>query len=202
LERLYDSIRRLTGARVIVDSSKAPAYALALARLENVQLSVVHLVRDPRATAFSRLRDPNPEDTGPAGSALLWDAWNLLTERWFAAGSRYVRVRHEDFSVRPGQTIVRVLETADETVVGSPVTPDGRAVLAENHSVAGNAARFRVGEVQILGDDAWRRSLPPRQRALVGALTAPLRRRYGYGMSEAGLTGAPEGLRLTAPTEK
>jgi hypothetical protein len=202
LARLYDSIRRVTGAGVLVDSSKAPSYALALARLENVQLSVVHLVRDPRATAFSRLRDPDPLDTGLVGSAVLWDAWNFLTERWFAAGPRYVRVRHEDFAVHPRETIERVLETADETDAGRPVTPDGRAVLDENHSVAGNAARFRVGEVPILGDDAWRRSLPRRHRALVGALTSPLRRRYGYGTSEAGLTGAPEGLRLTAPTEK
>ena len=180
LARLYDALCDVTGARVVVDTSKAPSYALALGRIPSVRLSVVHLVRDPRATAFSRLRDPDPDDTGLVGSALLWDVWNVQAERLFR-GPGYVRVRHEDFAVRPAGTISRVLGAIDHPVADSPVTEDGRAVLAENHSVAGNRARFRIGEVRIAPDDAWRRSLPRPKRAIVGALTWPVGRRYGYG---------------------
>jgi hypothetical protein len=202
LARLNDSIRRVTGARVLVDSSKAPSYALALARLEDVELSLVHVVRDSRATAFSRLRDPDPVGTGLAGSALLWDAWNLLTERWLAAGPRFLRVRYEDFAMNPRATIERIVEAVGEAAVDGPVARDGRAVLSRNHSVAGNAARFRAGEVQILRDDLWERSLPRRHRVLVTALTWPVLRRYGYGLSDDGPMRTADGLALPTAIKK
>lgn len=183
LARLYEAIRRVTRARVLVDSSKAPSYALALSRLPGVRLSVVHLVRDPRATAYSRLRDPDPDDTGVVGSALLWDVWNLLTERWFASEPEYARVRHEDLAARPRETIERLLRSVGEEGAGSPVTSDGLAMLGENHSLAGNDARFRVGDVRIHPDEVWRQSLPRRHRVVVGALTSPVLGRYGYAIS-------------------
>jgi Sulfotransferase family len=188
LAELYDAIRRTTGARVLVDTSKAPSYALALGRLDDVELSVVHLVRDPRATAFSRRRTPGPEDTGPVGSALLWGVWNVLSERWFAAGRPYVRVRHEDFVERPRETMEILLAAAGVPEVALPVTRGGHAVLGENHSVAGNTARFRAGAVQIRRD-TWEDELPWHHRALVSALTLPLRPRYGYARTRRRAVG-------------
>jgi hypothetical protein len=41
--------------------------------------------------------------------------------------------------------------------------------------------RFATGELPLRRDDAWRAAFPPRQRRLVGALTAPLLTAYGYG---------------------
>jgi hypothetical protein len=40
--------------------------------------------------------------------------------------------------------------------------------------------RFTVGRVPLRHDEAWRTALPPRQRRVVSALTAPLLRAYGY----------------------
>jgi hypothetical protein len=194
LASLYEAIRRATGAQVVVDTSKAPSYALALSRLADVELYVVHVVRDPRATAFSRLRDRDPGDTGLVASTLLWDVWNLLTERWFAAGGRYVRVRHEDFAERPRETLDRILQAAELMAYDPPVSRDGRAVLGENHSVAGNDARFRAGELEIRRDP-WEEALPRFHRAVVSALTFPLRRRYGYALTGHGLVVRPEGVR-------
>ena len=41
--------------------------------------------------------------------------------------------------------------------------------------------RFATGDLPLRQDDAWRAALPPRQRRLVGLLTAPLLTAYGYG---------------------
>src|SRR5262249_60851100 len=54
--RLYAAIGRVTGAELIVDSSKTPAGAAVLARCENVEPYMLHMVRDPRAVAYSWTR--------------------------------------------------------------------------------------------------------------------------------------------------
>ena len=56
LEALYTGIRDLTGANVIVDSSKPPTFGALLEMVPSVDLYVVHLIRDPRACAYSLQR--------------------------------------------------------------------------------------------------------------------------------------------------
>lgn len=51
--RLYEAIAAESGASVIVDSGKFPAEAAALCRVPGVDVRVLHVVRDPRATAES-----------------------------------------------------------------------------------------------------------------------------------------------------
>jgi hypothetical protein len=64
LARLYRAVHDHTGCRVIVDSSKSPVYAELLATLPGADVSVVHLVRDPRASAYSWLRKKRLPDFG------------------------------------------------------------------------------------------------------------------------------------------
>ena len=63
LERLYRAIQRVSGAGVIVDSSKRFSYAVLLSLLPFADLRVVHLVRDSRAVAYSWAR--SRESTWP-----------------------------------------------------------------------------------------------------------------------------------------
>ena len=199
---LYDSVRAVTGARLIVDTSKAPSYALALASLHNVELSVVHLIRDPRATAFSRRSDPMGVDVGLLGSAMLWNSWNILAEQWFRKHHHYLRIRYEDFADRPRETVMNVLDLIGEARDRLPVTADGHAVLAENHSVAGNKARFRSGEVRVERDDAWGHLSRGRDQAVVTMLTWPLLRRYGYSRAVEPAAGAAEGVGFATTKER
>ena len=74
LARLYAATARASGCRVVVDPSKLPPYGLLLQHLPGVDLRVVHLVRDPRATAWSwRRRKPTgdraPGDRAPGDGA-------------------------------------------------------------------------------------------------------------------------------------
>ncbi|MDQ4107038.1 MAG: hypothetical protein M3157_07715 [Actinomycetota bacterium] len=87
--RLYEALRAVTDSRVIVDSSKEPAYGYALGLVPGIDLRVLHLVRDPRAAAYSWMKkkpQPDSEDLefmhrfSPTKSAVLWDAWNAAAE--------------------------------------------------------------------------------------------------------------------------
>lgn len=51
--RLYAAAAEVTGARLLIDSSKRPSDAALLRLLPDVEPFYLQLVRDPRAVAFS-----------------------------------------------------------------------------------------------------------------------------------------------------
>ncbi|GHJ07451.1 sulfotransferase [Micromonospora humidisoli] len=191
LADLYAAVARHTGARVVVDSSKLPPYGALLGALPGVELRVLHLVRDPRATAFSwRRRRGLDGDTDPElmsrppvwKAALLWLVWNTVTVRLWAdrAPAGYLRVRYEDLTADPEPTLRRILGFAGVDADGGPFTGPATVRLTPTHSVAGNPSRHRTGPVPVTADVQWRRDLSRWSYALVTVLTAPGLRRFGY----------------------
>ena len=193
LAKLYRAIHTVSGASVIVDSSKYAAYGAILAGIPGMDLSVVHLVRDSRAVAHSWTRkkalpevseDEHVEARympvfGPVRTALYWDLEHValgLVKRM--ARGRYV-IRYEDLTRNPmavlSEALRRVGIHADVSFLGS-----GRLHLGDNHLVAGNPVRFERGDVPITPDDEWRSRLPSDRRRIVTALTWPLLLRYGF----------------------
>ena len=60
------------------------------------------------------------------------------------------------------------------------VLVDGTIHLKENHTVAGNPARFSGGAVRIRPDVEWEQRLGAAPRRIITALTLPWLRRYRY----------------------
>lgn len=184
LSRLYDAIGAVTGAHVIVDSSKDVSQGWLLTRAD-VDLAVVHLVRDSRAVAYSwRQRTYNPgngrEMRRHSGfrSALEWNAINGLTSALRRTGAPFELVRYDDLVVDPEGTVGRIIDLAGEK--SRPALAGTRLVLGTHHTVAGNPNRFQTGPVTIRPDDRWREVSAPSDRAVVTALTLPVLRRYGF----------------------
>jgi len=190
LSRLYAAIAEVTGSRVVVDSSKLPGYADLLAATPGIDLRVLHLVRDPRAAAYSwstpkQLHDgaarAQMERIGPAKSALLWDLWNGA-----AAGLRhrvqagYLRLRYEDLVADQATALRRILELIGMADVPLPIGAAGELPLGVHHSVAGNPDRLRQRTVRLVRDDRWLAAQRPRHRRVVTVMTAPRLVRYGY----------------------
>lgn len=191
LERLYGALQEVSGARVVVDSSKRFSYAAVLCALPRVEVYAVHLVRDSRAVAHSWSRGKaRPEAAGGEGSrmprqgpakvARMWNVQNLLHGLLPRSGVRsFARLRYEDFVRDPAPRL-------GETLRGLGLEADlgfirGREVpLSRDHTVSGNPARFENGSVVLRPDEAWRERMRARDVALVTALTAPLLAGYGY----------------------
>jgi hypothetical protein len=174
------ALREETGCRVVVDSSKSPAYVRLLQGDPRLDVTVVHLVRDPRATAWSwqKSRDLH---LPPAAVALVWDVWNPLIELLWARRPGYVRLRYEDFVARPEQTLRQIATLAGEAPDTSPFVAPDEVLLEPTHSVAGNPNRWRSGRVKIAHDRDWLSAEGFRSARTVSALTWPGRVRYGYG---------------------
>ena len=174
-EHLYQAIEEITGARWIVDSSKDPSFGHVLALSEDIDLSVVHLIRDSRAVAYSWTRDKHDPGTGksmsrqhPLRSALEWDIANWAASR-LSRRAPSMTLRYEDFVAEPRAAVQRVLTLVEEQA--EPPLDDTRVHLSSGHAVSGNPMRFESGVVTISEDDQWRDDLPTSTRRLVSALT-------------------------------
>ena len=197
LGAFYREIRRVTGARVIVDSSKSPVYGSVLGSLPGIDLYVVHLVRDPRATAYSWLRKKLQPDRGEFGymdrytpfkSSVIWTVWNAAAGLlWGRSPGRYLLLRYEDFVAAPRESLLRILKMVGEGGYDDLPFVAGSAVeLGANHTVAGNPNRFKTGRIELRLDDEWRVRMRFRHRALVTLLALPLLKRYGYKVFTGG----------------
>ncbi|MGF1666463.1 MAG: sulfotransferase [Acidimicrobiia bacterium] len=190
---IYHELAAVSGAKVLVDSSKRPTWGHLLSLTPDVELSVVHLIRDPRAVAHSRKRFKrqidSTEERGmpqhpPFVSATFWTVWNIAGEP-FSHLPGYLRLRYEDLLADPVGAI-----DAIRSIVGlempHPTLTRAEVELSPSHTVSGNPGRFQTGPVALRSDDAWRRDQHPRDRLVVDALTWPLARRYGYhGLRES-----------------
>jgi hypothetical protein len=193
--KVYNAAASVGGASAVVDSSKHSALAYCLRHAEDIDLRVIHVVRDSRGVAYSwTKRVPRPEaDTddhmtrySPSRSALLWNAHNASFGMLSRLGVPVRRVRYEELLSDPKATLrslARFAGLPDSTVDLSFLRSTDQGFVADlgpAHSAAGNPMRFTIGTVPLRPDEAWRRSLPTGQRRLVGALTAPLLSAYGY----------------------
>jgi Sulfotransferase family len=193
LQRLYQAVQQETGCRVIVDSTKSPLYGEQLRTLPGVNLYLLHLVRDPRATAHSFQRRKLLPDFGderlmqrqpPLVSARRWALWQSVTELlWRGHPDRYLRLRYEDFVRAPLPAVRRITALVDEVPPELPFLSDTTVRLQPTHSVSGNPNRFTTGSVEVRADDEWMHLMRSTDRMLVTALTLPLLLRYRYPLS-------------------
>ena len=186
--KLYETIASTTSSLVIVDSSKEPAYGYAVGMIPEVDLRVLHLIRDPRAAAYSwQKKKLQPDTEGrefmhrkpPAESAALWDSWNVATEALWRK-KNYLRLRYEDFIADPKKSFEHILDLLDERDANLPLASDREVKLGVSHTVSGNPNRFDTGAVELRPDETWKQKMSRSDQNLVTALTLPLLHRYGY----------------------
>ena len=188
--RLYEAIKTATGSRVVVDSSKEPAHGFAMGMVPGADLYALHLVRDPRAAAYSWSKKKPQPDTdnkefmarfSPAKSSALWDSWNASAEvLWRRTPQRYLRLRYEDFVADPRRSFEKVLDLIGERDAEPPLVGEREVKLGVSHTVSGNPNRFETGAVELRTDREWVSRMNPRDKALVTALTLPLLTHYRY----------------------
>jgi hypothetical protein len=180
----YRKLVQVSGAQVLVDSSKSPSYGYLLRLVPGVAVHTVHVVRDPRAVAFSWQRDRAGEGL-PARAvrttARGWAVEEILAEvlRAGRVGGRTV-VRYEDLVADPARAIRSVLHDLGEDDRSIEFARPGSLRLGQNHIVSGNPSRFRRGIVGLTLDAEWETVMSRRDMTAVTATCLPWIARYGY----------------------
>ena len=181
---LYDAIAEVSGAEVIVDSSKHVSYAFVLRHVANLDLRVVQLVRDPRGVAHSWSKQKvRPEahdgelmpEYSPARSTAWWLYANTALRLLPSIGVENEVVRYEDLVADPARVLhqlARYAETpgADDAdfdfIRGHDVT------LARAHTVSGNPMRFESMSVRVENDTSWVHEMSRRDQRVVSSIAA------------------------------
>ncbi|MGH3344190.1 MAG: sulfotransferase [Carbonactinosporaceae bacterium] len=179
----------VSGADVVVDSSKFPPGFLLHMLAPDADVRVVHIVRDPRAVANSERKSRKAGQEGAPqahgspwreeitcgnaalASAAYWGGMNLAVARYACHVSAYRRVRYEDLADRP-HDVLRSLGRftgLDGRIPGAAGEP---IALDPGHVAVGNPCRFDGPTRSIRVDLSWREELPARDRLAVNAVTA------------------------------
>jgi hypothetical protein len=152
--RLYQAVREVSGAAVIVDSSKHASYALLLGQMPAFDVRLVHLIRRSHGVAHSwskRVLKPGVGDgtsfmsvISPHRAVAYWIADNLLYDAVGRRMPRATRVRYEDLIADPAGQLRRIL---DDLALPAPDRTFGflgatSADLPITHAFSGNP-RFR-----------------------------------------------------------
>jgi hypothetical protein len=192
--KIYAAVAEVSGAQVVIDSSKHASLAFALRHHPGIDLRVLHLIRDGRGVAYSWSKEvTRPEvvdgntlmpQYSTLKSSTLWTAQNGLFHLLSPGRTRLLRMRYENLVADPAGGLAQIREFLD--LGPDPlafIRPDGATTVADlgaSHSIAGNPMRFQSGAVALRRDSAWRTQMPPGRRRLVALLTWPARLRYGY----------------------
>lgn len=192
LRALYSAIADVSGARVVVDSSKRPSLAFVLRSCPEIDLTLVQVVRDPRGVAYSFSKHVDLPPGAALRAQMPRSSTLKVSRRWVTVNALIgmlarlkvpgVRVRYEDLVAHPVRELFRIAAAEGLVVTDLDfgfLSPEGIAVR-DTHIVAGGRIRLAGGVLPLRLDDAWRRDMPVAARRLVSAITLPSRLKYGY----------------------
>ncbi len=188
--QLYKAIAAVSGKRIIVDSSKNPLRAAILSRVPEVDLRLIHLVRDGRAVAWSRQKAFEKDEKGGVASGIRsrpiwysvtwWTIVNMISGLVRRTQSdKSLLVRYEDFVADPRTSLDQIgdLVGVDLGSVTQGLL-DGDAMQV-SHAIAGNRVRM-TGSVKLKADLEWQRMLPTRERRICWAIAGWMLYSYQY----------------------
>ncbi len=169
-----ETVLELTGKCIFVDSSKDHYRARALKRFSPYPVRVIHLVRDPRGVAASRLRRGVRIDASQA--ARQWVRLHTRLENFLDTRSpqNYFLVRYEDLCRDP-RTVLRQLYA----FCGANPEFESADLQATEHHIVGNAMRLEnLSAIKL--DERWRELLSSEQQREIWRIAGRLGAQYGY----------------------
>ncbi len=189
---LYSSIIESMSVDFVLDSSKHPVLAHMLSLNENIELYVIHIIRDPRGVVYSwqrkKLRPEivNRVEFMPKYSALRitlsWMITNKIASNLrYCQNVNYLLVRYEDLVKYSLQTLRKISDFLKiEDTFQDIFIDERRVVLRENHTVSGNPMRFQNGKVLLSLDEEWKKNLGKFTKRFVSIVAFSYLKRYGY----------------------
>jgi hypothetical protein len=172
---LFTAVARVAGRDVVVDASKNPMRALALSRTPEIDLTIVHLIRDARGVAWSF----NRSSQAVAKTALFWIAFTLVSSFVSKFSRKSLLLRYEDLARFPETALGRIQLFVGLSYDHVSAFVEAGGKIPSVHCIAGNRLR-KQGPLQLRLDEQWRLALPLRDKILVWLLAGWLLRHFGY----------------------
>ncbi|HTG45011.1 MAG TPA: sulfotransferase [Verrucomicrobiae bacterium] len=193
---LVGSLLGVSGAKVIIDSSKVGLRLKYLLRNRSLDVRVLRLFRDGRGVSlthtnpaeFADATDPRLRSGGTGivrpdfrlsmhEAAWLWRRSNEEADRATAAldSSQCMPLRYEDLCLRPSETVGQICHFLG---ISSQAVEENFRARKHQH-VVGNGMRFDTTS-ELRADERWKNHLSPDDLKTFDRVAGNLNRQYGY----------------------
>ncbi len=186
---LYEAIQIVSSKKYIIDSSKTPIRAFLLSQSDDIDLYIIHLIRDIRGFGYSMKKAFKNVDLksgvqkqidSKSNLYILRDWWllNILTEK-IGKKSKYLRIIYEEFlndSNKAMKLIGDFIDLDMEEV--SKKLNDGFSPI-QSHKAAGNRLRMQK-KIILKKDMEWETKLSSFDKNILKFCSYPLLKKYGY----------------------
>lgn len=183
---LYRAICAASGVTTVVESSRYPGRAMALAFSPDVDVYVIHLVRDARGVICSQLKQSKKRGQRvkryPARRVVHWSVINLMSSlsALIFPSAKFKLQRYESFASSPIPAMKQLMDFCGMNDVQDSASATGKYELQPVHIFSANDNRFEQGTIDIKPDTAWRDSLAAPTRQFISLLTGLQMKCYGY----------------------
>ena len=169
-----------------IDASKDPYRLLWLTRSNLFNIKVLHVVKNPRAFAYSMIkRLPNNEINlfhkriyETARQSLKWSIENHLISQVaknHLDPQDYFLVNYEELAAQPRATFKKICEVIECDFEEEAINKFREGNI---HTIAGNPMRYRSGGIVL--DEKWKNALPNSSRRVAEIMTWINSSQYGY----------------------
>lgn len=178
----------------IVDSSKTARNVffrpVALSRIGQLNVKVIHLVRDGRGCIWSNLKGSNRNMERGINSQIRFAGFRSAVH-WFIANmaahvfqimdrsDNYCRIRYENFVAHPDQALHKLGRFLNIDFAPQIRMIENQKNIPLSHQISGNRLRSQR-KLTLKEDMQWKKSLRLRHRLLFWVFNWPLALYYGY----------------------
>lgn len=190
MRNLFNILSEVSGKQIVIDTSKRVGRAASLARVDDLDITYIHLVRDGRGFLASRLKRFEQGRQGLTGtlisnnfiirSSLEWIMINRTAERILSSSRRpFLRLRYEDLVLHPVESLERIgglLGVGMDDVVSQMASDEP---IPRGHIGGGNLNHLS-GQIVFHLDESWKQTLPRSAQHLFWLFACQIAFKYGY----------------------
>ncbi|NJB70287.1 hypothetical protein GGR42_000749 [Saonia flava] len=177
------SVQQHSKKKVLVDISKNPLRAWALEENPDIDLRMVHLVRDGRAVTWSLKRTAERQNRKRPTwrAAMFWALINRMTNLVRSKVEHRTLVRYEDFIENPGLVLNQIGEMAEIDFTDIINNIDKNDDFRIDHVMAGNGIRKAdTIKFETTKTDGWIKKLNSRSKNIFKILSYSSLKKFNY----------------------
>jgi hypothetical protein len=179
-EKLYETISKLSGKKILVDYSNIPGRLLALSFSDKFEIYPIHLVRDPRGVLNSYiqadLRYYGKNKHSNLRQVLVWNI-NTIFSRIIIKkleSGKIPSILYKNFVKSPTGILNKLEGLFDDKFNYEEKNGKASVCLEPGHVFSGNRSRFESSNITLVEDTKWKKQLSLPNKILANIVSLPI----------------------------
>lgn len=169
------AILEVSGKEVVVDAEKDSIRIKFLQDIEQLDLKVIHLIRDVRGGTASFMKNGKTDDV--AWATRQWYIYNMNSERArrYISPRQWLRIKYSELCTDAQATMDYIAD-----FVGVRRFPIPKDFYETKHHIIGNRMRLNKSPGVIKPDESWKDLFSERDLNIIARIGGAANRYFGY----------------------